>query len=403
MKGYAGGTLKAGAFSGSNGHGRAWLTAMVFLLLAIALVPVVSATGNAARKPPILIARHGNFFVGGTHNADDRIVGQMYVEYHIPAKVEHRFPIVLIHGGGQIGVGWNETPDGREGWAQYFLRRGYSVYVVDQAARGRSPYDSTLGPLGNANGSLRARQLWAQQEAFDPWPAAKFHTQWPGTAVNGDPAFEQFLSSQSDAITTGALQEELTAAGLVALLDKIGPSILIPHSQPGAPAWLVADQRPHLVKALVQLEPGGPPVFRDGPAAFASGPTFAWGLTRLPITYDPPASAPSELSFERVAINDDPYVTSVWLQTEPARKLPNLAKVPILLLTTPSGYNTEWDPGTDKYLTQAGVPHTWLKLADIGIHGNGHFMFIEKNSDQVAGVVLRWIERNVRGNRRHRY
>lgn len=387
--------------SSFSGSARGWMSILIAMLFCVAAANAVG--DQRSKKAPLVIAKQGNFFVGGTHNADDRIVGQMYVEYQIPAHRKHRYPIILIHGGGQIGVGWNETPDGREGWAQYFLRRGYAVYVVDQAGRGRSPYDSTMGTLNNASASLRTRTLWAQQEAFDPWPAAKFHTQWPGTAVNGDPAFEQFLSSQSDAIANAALQEELTAAGLVALLDKIGPSILIPHSQPGAPCWLVADRRPHLVKALVQLEPGGPPVFRDGPAAFPLGPTFAWGLTRLPITYDPPVTDRSQLSFERVPLSGDPYVTSVWLQTEPARKLVNVAKVPVLLLTAPSGYNTEWDPGTHAYLEQAGVKHTWLKLEDIGIHGNGHFMFIEKNSDKIAGVVLKWIERHVRGDKPYKH
>jgi hypothetical protein len=102
-----------------------------------------------------------------------------------------------------------------------------------------------------------------------------------------------------------------------------------------------------------------------------------------------------------VAISGDPYVTSVFLQVPPARKLVNVAKVPILLLTAPSGYNTEWDPGTNRYLLQAGVKHTWLRLENIGIKGNGHFMFIEKNSDQVAGVVLNWIEKNVKEPRDH--
>lgn len=366
------------------------------LLGALAFLPSQALAHGGSKPKPLVIEKQGNFFVGGTHNADDRIVGQMYVEYQVPADRKSPYPIILVHGGGQIGAAWNTTPDGREGWAPYFLRRGYAVYIVDQAGRGRSPYDSTMGPLGNPSASLRTRTLWAQQEAFNPWPASKYHTQWPGQAVNGNPTFEQFLSSQSDAITDAVLQEQLTADGLVALLDRIGPSILVPHSQPGAPAWLVVDRRPNLVKALVQLEPGGPPVYRDGPAAFPLGPTFAWGLTRTKITYSPAVTDPAELQFERVSITDNPYVTSVWLQKKPARKLPNLAKVPILLLSSPSGYNTEWDPGTDKFLTQAGVPHTWLKLESIGIRGNGHFMFIEKNSDEVAGVVLKWIEKNVK-------
>src|SRR5262245_48876284 len=291
--------------------GRPFAALSLLFALAIAGATTPASAHGKDRQEPLVIAKQGNFFVGGTHNADDRIVGQVFVEYQIPDDLKHRYPIVFVHGGGQIGVGWNTTPDGRDGWAQYFLRRGYAVYVVDQPARGRSAYDSTLGTLNNAAASLVVRQRFAQHEAFNLWPAAHLHTQWPGTAVNGDPSFEQFLSSQSDALGTAVLQEQLTADGLVALLDKIGPAIVIPHSQPGAPAWLMVDRRPNLVKALVQIEPGGPPVFRDFPLSFSPGPTFAWGLTRNPITYSPPATDVSQLQFERVAINDDPYVTSV--------------------------------------------------------------------------------------------
>lgn len=201
------------------------------------------------------------------------------------------------------------------------------------------------------------------------------------------------MKSQSDALPEQNLQARLTANALVALLDEIGPAILVPHSQPGWPAWRVADRRPNLVMALLQLEPGGPPVF-------ALEPLFPpievpWGLSFQRITYRPAASDPSELSFVQVPVSDDPYVTSCWLQQEPARELPRLQKVPILLLTSESGYNTLWDPCTSRYLTQAGVEHTWIRLDQIGIHGNGHFYFIERNSDRVAGVVLRWLKEHI--------
>jgi hypothetical protein len=48
--------------------------------------------------------------------------------------------------------------------------------------------------------------------------------------------------------------------------------------------------------------------------------------------------------------------------------------------------------GCHVYLEQAGVSHTWLRLPDIGIPGNAHFDFIERNSDQVAGVVFSWLK-----------
>ena len=68
------------------------------------------------------------------------IVGHMYVEYMIPQRLRSPYPIVMMHGGNQTGTNFTGTPDGREGWAQYFVRRGYAVYVVDQVGRGRSAH-----------------------------------------------------------------------------------------------------------------------------------------------------------------------------------------------------------------------------------------------------------------------
>jgi len=44
-----------------------------------------------------------------------------------------------------------------------------------------------------------------------------------------------------------------------------------------------------------------------------------------------------------------------------------------------------------KFLEQAGVHPTWLNLGTLGIHGNGHMMMLEKNSDQIAEVIERWV------------
>jgi pimeloyl-ACP methyl ester carboxylesterase len=94
---------------------------------------------RAARKP-LVLDTFGHFFVGGRIDravAGAPMVGQMYVEYFIPRTRRFPHPIVMIHGGSQTGTNFTATPDGREGWAQHFLRRGYAVYVVDQVARGR--------------------------------------------------------------------------------------------------------------------------------------------------------------------------------------------------------------------------------------------------------------------------
>ena len=101
----------------------------------------VLATGAAqAADEPLQLARDGFFYVGGkTTNVEGKeyFYGQMYVEVRIPAKQTHPHPIVMVHGGSMSGTNFTGTPDGREGWAQYFVRQGYAVYVVDQPGRGR--------------------------------------------------------------------------------------------------------------------------------------------------------------------------------------------------------------------------------------------------------------------------
>ena len=36
-----------------------------------------------------------------------------------------------------------------------------------------------------------------------------------------------------------------------------------------------------------------------------------------------------------------------------------------------------------------------MKLADIGIRGNGHMMMMEKNSDAIAQVIAEWLDKNL--------
>src|SRR5580704_18364993 len=101
-----------------------------------------------AGGPPLDIAEWSDFWVG-VERADlarGTVVNgkQMYVEYQIPARVRHPYPIVLVHGGGGQGTDWMGTPDGRRGWATYLLEEGYRVYVVDRPGHGRSPFHPDL-------------------------------------------------------------------------------------------------------------------------------------------------------------------------------------------------------------------------------------------------------------------
>jgi pimeloyl-ACP methyl ester carboxylesterase len=361
------------------------------------------ATRRRVARPPLALETFGYLYAGGKidHAVEGSpVTGQLYAEYFIPKKQTSRFPIVMVHGGSQTGTNFTGTPNGREGWAQYFLRRGHTVYVVDQVARGRAAHFSqSQGPVQTGN-LRRTEQRFVAPKRFNLWPQAARHTQWPGSGKPGDAVFDAFYATQFPSLESYPKQQELNRDAIIALLEEIGPAILLVHSQSGAFAWPVADARPKLVKAIVAIEPNGPPVyetdFKGAPDWFTDvGARKTFGLGAVPLAYDPPLKAGEQLSFVRQDRPDAPDLVRGWLQAEPARHLPNLARVPILILVAEASYHAAYDHVTAAYLKQAGVPNDFVQLPDIGIRGNGHMMMLEKNSDAIAGVIETWLKKTL--------
>lgn len=384
---------------------RLFLSLVPAILAACIVGGLASGPAHADGQPPLTIARQGYLFAGGQIGSapDHPMTGQLYAEYQVPAPMKHPYPIVMIHGGGQSGTNFTGTPDGREGWAQFFLRRGYAVYVVDTVGRGRAAYVSDVyGPLNQPNVDFVVRRFTAP-ERFKLWPQAHLHSQFPGTGMPGDPFFEQFYASQLPSIASFPKQQELNRDAGAALLDKIGPAILLTHSQSGAFGWPIADARPNLVKAIIAVEPSGPPVhdivFNGAPDYFSDAPsTKVSGLGDVPLTYFPAVSASSPLSFVRQDDAERPGLVRCWRQQEPARTLPNLQTFPILILSSEASYHAAYDHCTSEYLTQAGVHHSFVRLVDRGIHGNGHMMMLEKNNQAIAAVMADWLGTAVRSD-----
>jgi pimeloyl-ACP methyl ester carboxylesterase len=383
-----------------------------FRTLSLAIVSAFVIAGTQLRaqegtsdspSSPLVIAKQGYFFAGGSYyNAADGqfMSGQMYVEFQIPQRLKHAYPIVLIHGGGLTGTYMMGTPDGREGWNSFFLRQGYAVYVVDQTGRGKSAYHAdAYGPLSRGN-ALGIQQRFTAFELYNMWPRAHLHTQWPGPGLIGDPIFDQFYASEVEGIASSTVQQGTIQAAAAALLDRIGPAIILTHSQSGPYGWLITDARPALVKGLLQVEPSGPPLtsvtFLGPPDWFKDGPVqAAWGITAIPMTYSPAITDPSQLTLVKQPVADNPDVVRCWRQAEPARQLPNLKHTPILIVTSDAGYHSAYDHCTAEYLTQAGVKNTHVYLGDVGITGNGHMMMLEKNNQAIAAFMANWLEENV--------
>ena len=378
------------------------LHAATAIIVAMLTLGSASMTHAAADDPPLNLARDGFFYVGGkptSINGKTYIAGQMYVEMRIPAKPTHPYPIVMVHGGTRSGTNWTGTPDGREGWAQYFARRGYAVYVVDQPGRGRSAYVPEVYGLPRFADAESAQRRYIQQEKFKLWPQAHLHTQWPGSGEIDDPATGQIIGSFLPEIAFDT-QQTISHEAMLALAGTIGPFIVLMHSQGGPIGWAIADARPDLVKAIVAVEPNGPPghsvQFVGAPEWFQEGPVeLAYGLAAIPITYAPAMKDGSDLAWVREDTPDAPDLVTCWTQAEPARQLPNLQKMPIVIVTAEASYHAPYDHCTVKFLQQAGVKPTWLKLAALGITGNSHNMMQEKNSQEIVAAIYQWLETTV--------
>jgi pimeloyl-ACP methyl ester carboxylesterase len=334
-------------------------------------------------------SRRGFFWVGVNAVASPFgtvAKGQMYVEWESPKDRRHPWPLVLVHGGGGQGTDWLGTPDGRPGWAHYLVREGYEVYVVDRPGHGRSPYHpDVLGPMSPPMPYEVVTDMFtAPARAAQPYPGAPLHTQWPGSGLEGDPARDQFAASSGPMqVEAAEAQRDAQAAG-VELLERIGPAVLMTHSAGGPTGWLVADARPELVKAIVAIEPLGPP-FRNAGAL-----SVPWGVTAASLTFDPPAADPADL-----AVVEHPGPPPHKLQAEPARQLTNLHGIPIVLVTAEASFANQSDPAVVAFLRQAGCTVDHLRLADHGIHGNGHLVVMERNNREALQPILDWLEKTV--------
>ena len=279
--------------------------------------------------------------------------GPMFVEWEAPERVTRPWPIVLMHGGGFQGTEWLDTPDGRPGWAQRLVEAGYAVLIVDRPGHGRSPlHVDTLGSMGPPFSYEGGRRI------YFPGDDAR-HTQWP-FPPDDEVALDEFIAGYGPLPADLALSETLDADRVAALLDRIGPAVLLTHSASGPDGWLVADRRPDLVKAIVAVEPMGPP-FADIPNI---GP-MRWGATAAAMRFEPPVTDPD-----------------VVRRAQPGTfRLPALVGLPTLVVTAEASAFAAASPPTVAFLNAAGASAEMLHLPDHRVHGNGHGLIYERNSD----------------------
>ncbi len=321
------------------------------------------------KETPPRTTRRGRFWIAGERAALDGKTfqyGPLFVEWEAPEQVTQPFPVVLVHGGTLQGTEWLDTPDGRPGWAQRFVEAGYVVLMVDRPGHGRSPYHpDVIGPAGPPFSYERAREVYFS----DP----EHQTQWPFDP-NDAAAWDDFLAPYGPIPADLAASEEMDADRLACLLDRIGPAVVITHSASGPDGWLLADRRPALVKAVITIEPMGPP--------FTATPGFAplaWGLTAAPVAFDPPRATPAE------AQAADPK----------SLRIPALRDLLVALITGETSIFAPSGPAILAFLQDAGAAVEHLDLPARGIRGNGHGLIYERNSDAIFQLVHEWLQTHV--------
>lgn len=268
-------------------------------------------------------------------------VEQMYVQYFIPQDQRGSLPLLMWHGGGLTGVTYETTPDGREGWLNYFIKKGWAVYNSDAVERGRSGW--AMYP-----DVFKGEPVFLTKEN----PFERFRIGAGPGSYNRDPAKmkllpgNQFPPEGYDNFTKQGVPRWTTTDDAIIrayaeLVDRVCPCAVLVHSQSGQFGFKIAQARPDKVKALVLVEPAG--------------------------------------------IGD-------------IKQVAQLKNVPMLAIY---GDYIEGDARWPKirangvnFLAAAGkhgARYEVIDLPKIGIRGNSHMIMMDKNSDQVAQVIQEWL------------
>jgi pimeloyl-ACP methyl ester carboxylesterase len=268
------------------------------------------------------------------------MVEQMYVQYFLPKNRKGKLPLLMWHGGGLTGVTFESTPDGREGWINIFIRKGWDVYNSDAVERGRSGFASP--------------DVWPSEPTFLTYadPFERFRIGDGEGSWNADPAkrrvlpgnqfpVEAYENYMKQSVPRWLTTDDAIIAAYVALVDKICPCVILVHSQGGAFGFKVAEQRPDKVKAMVAIE-----------SATAGIVANAGALKNTPVLMvfgDYVDQHPRWAKFKKIDLE---YAAAV---------------------------------------RAGGGKVDVINLPELGIKGNSHMLMQDKNNAQIADVIQKWL------------
>ncbi|MGE0194198.1 MAG: alpha/beta fold hydrolase [Methylocystis sp.] len=272
------------------------------------------------------------------------VVGQLYVQYVRLSAPKAAAPLLLWHGAGMTGAAWESTPDRRPGWLMFFLRAGFDTYVSDAVERGRASFAPFPQVYPEAPFFRTAKESW--EDAFRCGPPGSWNPDPALRRSYPDSLFpvEAFEAFMSQCVPRWSCNDALTQAAYDALLQHFDRDVVIlTHSQGGNFGLTAAIHAPERVRAIVSLEPSGAPDPASAdPALLNKTPhLFVWG--------------------------DNWRDSAFWAGSRPASE--------------------RWRDA----LAAAGCDVTWVDLPARGVRGNSHALMADRNSDDIAGLVLDWM------------
>jgi hypothetical protein len=272
--------------------------------------------GKTAPKVELTPGVPSNIDPNGTYEVE-----QMYAQYFIPSALRGKYPLLLWHGAWLTGATYETTPDGREGWLNYFVKHGWTTYLSDAVERGRAgwapfPDVFTADPIFLTRENARVRfRLEGSQFPME--------------------AYDQFVKQAVPRWTTN---NKATIEAYTRLVDKVCPCVVLVHSQSGLFGAMVAEARPEKIKALVMVEP-------------ANGGANAAALKNVPVLAVYGDFIEQDERWSKIKAVVGKYYDAVRA----------------------AGGSVDVD-----------------ELPKMGIKGNSHMVMMDKNSDQVAGVIQEW-------------